>query len=163
MTSETKGLLETQGASQGGPKMTEYRMEWLNTDPALEHILKRLHRLGRGRLCLHGLHGLPGSGKATMGAHLANALGCELITAHASSLMDKYVGGTEEKIDELFQRAHAKQAVLLLDEVDSLLLSHDGASHNWKISHTNELLVQLENFDASYSRLPTAKTAWTVR
>ncbi|AMD02703.1 Flagellar motor switch protein FliG [Halomonas chromatireducens] len=39
-------------------------------------------------------------------------------TAHASSLMDKYVGGTEEKIAELFQRARDKQAVLLLDEVD---------------------------------------------
>nr|WP_235589036.1 AAA family ATPase [Halomonas chromatireducens] len=32
--------------------------------------------------------------------------------------MDKYVGGTEEKIAELFQRARDKQAVLLLDEVD---------------------------------------------
>jgi transitional endoplasmic reticulum ATPase len=144
MTSATKGLLETHGASHNGPKMPDYRMEWLNTDPGLEHILKRLERRGRGRLCLHGL---PGSGKTAMAAHLAKALGRELITAHASSLMDKYVGGTEEKIAELFQRARDKQAVLLLDEVDSLLLNRDGASHSWEISHTNELLVQLENFD----------------
>lgn len=144
MTSVPQGLLETQGASQDGPKMPDYRMEWLNTDPGLEHILKRLQRRGRGRLCLHGL---PGSGKTAMAAHLAKALGRELITAHASSLMDKYVGGTEEKIAELFQRTRVKQAVLLLDEVDSLLMSRDGASHSWEISHTNELLVQLENFD----------------
>lgn len=139
-----RGLLETQTTEGTAPKMPEYRMEWLNTSPSLEHIIKRLQRRGRGRLCLHGL---PGSGKTAMAKHLAESLDRKLITAHASSLMDKFVGGTEEKIAELFQRARTEGAVLLLDEVDSLLLSRDGASQSWEISHTNELLVQLENFD----------------
>lgn len=127
-----------------GPTMPEYRMEWLNTRPGLESIVQRLTRRKRGRLCLHGL---PGSGKTALAQHLANILGRELITAHASSLLDKYVGGTEDKLAALFAQAREKGAVLLLDEVDTLLAQRDNSMQSWEISHTNELLVQIENFD----------------
>ncbi|WP_346798068.1 AAA family ATPase [Halomonas sp. Bachu 37] len=139
-----EGSLLRDNVPEPATGMPAYELGWLNTTPSLEHIIKRLQRRGRGRLCLHGL---PGSGKTAMAAHLAKQLGRELITAHASSLMDKFVGGTEEKIAELFRRACEKKAVLLLDEIDSLLMSRDGAQQSWEISHTNELLVQLENFN----------------
>jgi SpoVK/Ycf46/Vps4 family AAA+-type ATPase len=124
--------------------MPAYRMEWLNTRPGLENIVNRLTRRQRGRLCLHGL---PGSGKTALAKHVADRLGRELITAHASSLLDKYVGGTEEKLAGLFAQAREKGAVLLLDEVDSLLMQRDAGLKSWEISHTNELLVQIEQFD----------------
>lgn len=127
-----------------GPAMPAYRMEWLNTRPGLENIMQRLTRRQRGRLCLHGL---PGSGKTALAQHLAKILGRELITAHASSLLDKYVGGTEEKLAALFAQAREKGAVLLLDEVDTLLMQRDNSMQSWEISQTNELLVQIENFD----------------
>ena len=127
-----------------GPTMPAYRMEWLNTRPGLENIVNRLTRRQRGRLCLHGL---PGSGKTALAKHVADRLGRELITAQASSLLDKYVGGTEEKLAGLFAQAREKGAVLLLDEVDSLLMQRDAGMKSWEISHTNELLVQIENFD----------------
>ncbi|QNU61536.1 AAA family ATPase [Vreelandella titanicae] len=126
------------------PTMPAYRMEWLNTRPGLENIVQRLTRRQRGRLCLHGL---PGSGKTALAQHLAKILGRELITAHASSLLDKYVGGTEEKLAALFAQAREKGAVLLLDEVDTLLMQRENSMQSWEISHTNELLVQIENFD----------------
>ncbi|MGM0855889.1 MAG: AAA family ATPase [Pseudomonadota bacterium] len=127
-----------------GPTMPEYRTEWLNTRPGLESIVQRLNRRQRGRLCLHGL---PGSGKTALAKHLAKRLDRELIIAHASSLLDKFVGGTEEKLAALFQQARERQAVLLLDEVDTLLMQRDNGMQSWEISHTNELLVQIENFD----------------
>ncbi|MDR5898182.1 AAA family ATPase [Halomonas vilamensis] len=127
-----------------GPSMPDYRIEWLNTRPGLESIVQRLTRRQRGRLCLHGL---PGSGKTALANHLAKRLDRELITAHASSLLDKFVGGTEGKLAALFQQAREKKAVLLLDEVDTLLMQRDNGMQSWEISHTNELLVQIENFD----------------
>jgi len=126
-----------------GPQMPEYRLEWLNTRPGLDGIVQRLTRRQRGRLCLHGL---PGSGKTALARHLAKRLGRKLITAHASSLMDKYVGGTEAKLAALFEQACEQNAVLLLDEVDTLLMQRDNGMQSWEISHTNELLVQIENF-----------------
>jgi len=131
-------------AHNSGPQMPDYRLEWLNTRPGLEGIVQRLTRRQRGRLCLHGL---PGSGKTALAKHLAKRLERELIVAHASSLLDKFVGGTEEKLAALFHQARQKNAVLLLDEVDTLLMQRDNGMQSWEISHTNELLVQIENFD----------------
>ncbi|TQE98862.1 MAG: AAA family ATPase [Spiribacter salinus] len=126
-----------------GPQMPKYRLEWLNIRPGLDGIVKRLTRRQRVRLCLHGF---PGSGKTALARHLAERLGRKLTTAHASSLLDKYVGGTEAKLAALFEQAREQNAVLLLDEVDTLLMQRDNGMQSWEISHTNELLVQIENF-----------------
>ena len=150
MRHRLKALGHTTGASPQSPPLTDtpsmpaYRLEWLNTRPGLESITQRLTRRQRGRLCLHGL---PGSGKTALARHLAKRLARDLITAHASSLMDKYVGGTEAKLAALFEQAREQQAVLLLDEVDTLLMQRDNSMQSWEISHTNELLVQIENFE----------------
>lgn len=126
------------------PTMPAYALDWLNTRPGLESIVSRLKRRERGRLCLHGL---PGSGKTALAEHLAERLGRELIRVTASDLLDRYVGGTEAKIAECFQQAQERGAVLLLDEIDGLLTHRAGAQHQWEVTQTNELLVQLERFD----------------
>lgn len=147
--------LKAQGVTDGNafsrlnndkqiPAMPPYDMAWLHTRPGLNQIITRLQRRQRGRLCLHGL---PGSGKTALAAHVAKTLDRELITAHASSLLDAFVGGTEQKIADVFALAREKNAVLLLDEVDSLLMNRDSAHQRWEISQTNELLVQLDTFD----------------
>ncbi|MYL23947.1 AAA family ATPase [Halomonas alkaliantarctica] len=141
---QTNTPIAANAASIKGPTMPEYRIAWLNTRPGLESIVQRLARRQRGHLCLHGL---PGSGKTALAQHLAKRLGRELITAHASSLLDKFVGGTEEKLAALFQQARDQNAVLLLDEVDTLLMQRESHMQSWEISHTNELLVQIENFE----------------
>jgi len=124
--------------------MPPYRLAWLNTDPDLKQLLAGLKRRGRARLCLHGP---PGAGKTALAEHLAQTLRRPLLLASASSLLNRYVGGTEERIASLFAKAREQKAVLLVDEIDSLLMDRAGASHSWEISHTNELLVQLERFD----------------
>ncbi|PRY73213.1 AAA family ATPase [Halomonas ventosae] len=140
-------LDEVFGIAKSGqtdaPHMPAYRLDWLNTDPSLHHLVKRLKRRGKGRLCLHGP---PGCGKTALARHLAEVLECPLIMVSASSLLDRFVGGTERQIDELFRRADDQQAVLLIDEIDSLLMARDNASQSWEVSHTNALLTALDAF-----------------
>ncbi|MGM0985118.1 MAG: AAA family ATPase [Pseudomonadota bacterium] len=129
--------------AQEGITMPAYRLEWLNTRPRLDQLIGRLQRRRRGRLCLYGP---PGSGKTALAQHLADSLDKPLIVASGPSLLNRYVGGTEQKIDQLFQQATQRQAVLLIDEIDSLLQDRGIAQHGWEISHTNELLVQIERY-----------------
>lgn len=141
-TSAVDELFE-ESQPEDGHGMPDYRLEWLNTRPELGSIVARLQRRPRARLCLHGP---PGSGKTALAGHLADSLEKPLIVASGPSLLDRYVGGTEQRIGQVFQEATERKAVLLIDEIDSLLQDRGMAQHGWEISHTNELLVQIERF-----------------
>ncbi|MDI9934731.1 ATP-binding protein [Rhodococcus sp. IEGM 1351] len=88
-------------------------------------------------------HGLPGTGKTLMAQAIADYLGKELITITAAEVMDKYVGETEKKIAQMFDK-HS-DAVILFDECDSLLGSRENARASWEVSQVNVLLNKLEN------------------
>ena len=55
-------------------------------------------------------------------------------------------GQGEKNIKRAFQEAESEDAVLIIDEADSLLFSRDRARHSWEISFTNEFLTQMERF-----------------
>ena len=57
-----------------------------------------------------------------------------------------WVGMGERNIKDAFAYAAAEEAILLIDEADSLLFSRDRAHHSWEISFTNEFLTQMETF-----------------
>lgn len=64
----------------------------------------------------------------------------------ASELLGPYVGETEQKLAAAFADARQKNAMLMIDEADSLLGSRRGALQQWEVSQVNELLVQMEEF-----------------
>lgn len=88
-------------------------------------------------------HGLPGTGKTLMAQAIADYLGKELVTITAAEVMDKYVGETEKKIAQMFDK-HSED-VILFDECDSLLNSRENARASWEVSQVNVLLNKLEN------------------
>ena len=53
---------------------------------------------------------------------------------------------TERNLADAFHKARNQGAILLLDEVDSLLRSRASAQHSWEATQVNELLVQMEAF-----------------
>jgi transitional endoplasmic reticulum ATPase len=53
---------------------------------------------------------------------------------------------TERRLAQAFYEAETQEAVLVMDEVDSILASRDRAHHTWEVSFTNELLAQMETF-----------------
>lgn len=123
-------------------KMT-YRIELLNTTPPLEPLAAGLKRSGAGRLCLYGP---PGTGKTAFGKHIAKTLDRPLLVKRTSDILSKWVGETEKNIAGMFEEAEREDAVLLLDEADSLLRDRRTARASWEVTQVNELLTQMENF-----------------
>lgn len=132
-----------------------YSMEGLNVDGDLEGMIQRAEVYSKWlrkepdqvRMAMNLLfHGPPGTGKSELARHLAHLLDRELMVCRASDILDPYVGITERNLAQAFARAEAEEAVLVIDEADSLLFSREQAVRSWEISQTNEFLTQMERF-----------------
>ena len=133
--------------SRAGFEPTEsmaYSLEYLNPDEDLEEIAAGLCRSGRGRLCLYGP---PGSGKTAFGRYLADRLDRPCVQKQLSDLLGPYVGQTERAIADAFAEAARQSAVLIIDEIDSLLRQRNIGDRSWEISQVNEFLTQMESYD----------------
>jgi len=91
-------------------------------------------------------HGPSGTGKTELARHLAHELDRPLAVKRMSDLLGPYVGQTEQALARVFAQAEADEAILLIDEADSLLFPRSRAQKSWEISSTNEFLTQMERF-----------------
>ncbi len=97
------------------------------------------------------LYGNPGTGK-TMAAHaIASRLGRKILCSKHSQLESKYHGEGSKNLDALFLAAQQQDAVLFLDEADSLMSrrfeSVSQGSEQAVNSMRSELLMCLDNFE----------------
>jgi hypothetical protein len=109
--------------------------------------------LGYGELLAYGLgsvflfEGDPGTGK-TLASHVtACRIGRPLMIVAAASLLEKHMGETEKLIDRIFEVAESENAVLLIDEADSILRARHHADRNWEVTQVNVLLRCLEQLE----------------
>lgn len=132
-----------------------YSIEGLNIVGDLPSILKDLEAFDsylRGgendrRINMNLLfYGPPGTGKSELARYVSRKLDRELICKKASDLLNPYIGMTEKFIGEAFREAEREDAVLVIDEADTMLFNRDRAQRSWEISHTNEFLTQMERF-----------------
>jgi SpoVK/Ycf46/Vps4 family AAA+-type ATPase len=140
------------GPPESGPvrdTVTGYSLDYLNVESRfpVERILAAAERTGRMSLCLFGP---PGTGKTQLAHHLAERVGRPLLVKRASDLLSQWVGGSERNVAKMFREARDEGAVLLLDEVDSLLRDRTGAIRIWEVTQVNELLQQMEAFDGIF-------------
>ena len=133
------------GLLQSAPKDSTWDIDALNleTSAPLSRILEGLHRTGCASLAFHGI---PGTGKSSLAAYIANALDRPLLTKRVSDLSSKWIGETEKSIANMFREAASEGAVLLLDEGDSFLRDRSQARSSWEVTQVNELLQQIESF-----------------
>ena len=91
------------------------------------------------------LTGPPGTGKTALAALIAQRMDRPLAVKRASDLLSPWVGATEADIAAAFAEARESGALLLFDEVDSLLLDRSDAQRSWEISQVNELLTWMDS------------------
>ena len=85
--------------------------------------------------------GPPGTGK-TMAVHvIAGILGLELFKVDISQIVDKYVGETEKRLEEVFRRAEQSNMILFFDEADAII---------GKRSETKEAKDKYANTEVAY-------------
>jgi len=126
---------------------THYSLDYLNTNVDLPRLVEGLQRSQRGNICFYGA---PGTGKTALAGYIAKKLDKPLLSKRASDILGMYVGQSEQNIARMFEQARVEDAVLVLDEADSLLRDRRGAKNSWEVTQVNELLVQMENFDGLF-------------
>ena len=113
------------------------------TDTDLEEFANRV-AAARDTSFSMCLHAVSGTEKSVFAAHVAERLGMDVERLRASDLLGAYVGQTEARIRDAFNRAARAGVFLILDEADSLLRDRSLARQGWEVSQVNELLVAME-------------------
>lgn len=103
-----------------------------------------------GRCVSMLLAGPPGTGK-TMAVHaISSELGLELYKVDLSQLVDKYIGETQKRLEEVFKKAEISNMILFFDEADAIMgkRSETKDSHD-KYANTEiaYILQRMEEFD----------------
>ncbi|AWV91059.1 ATP-binding protein [Bradymonas sediminis] len=121
---------------------------------AARHRRTVLERWGIGHNMTYGkgvsalFHGTPGTGKTMCAEAIASELNRPLRVASVAGLKSKWVGETERNLSRLFDDARAHNAVLFLDEADSLLMARGEArASRHDDSVVNVLLTAIERHD----------------
>lgn len=98
-------------------------------------------RYSYGRSVSALFSGPPGTGK-TMAAHvLSSTLGIPLYSINLAQVVDKYIGETEKKLEEVFSLAERSNTILFFDEADSMF---------GKRSEVNDSKDRYANIEVSY-------------
>ena len=101
-------------------------------------------RLPRGIV----LFGPPGCGKSYLVPALAKECRLTLITCRGPELLDKYIGASEAKVRQLFQRAYAAApSLLFLDEFDALAPVRGSDNTGVTDRVVNQLLTYLDGVE----------------
>jgi len=91
--------------------------------------------------------GPSGTGKTYTAGVIANELGWPLYRIDLGMLISKYIGETESNLNKLFDDAHGKEVVILIDEADSMFAKRGEVKEardryaNMEVSH---LLTRIE-------------------
>lgn len=136
----------------------DYILDGLNIDADLNlviHQLKSFDKLRDSRKeapkSINLLfYGCPGTGKSELARYIGNILGKDIIAKTPSDILDPYIGKSEQHIRSAFIEADEHNAILVFDEIDTMLFSRTNASKSWEVSLTNEFLVRMAEFSGIF-------------
>ena len=94
--------------------------------------------------------GPSGTGKTMAAELLAGEVGMDLYRIDLSSVVSKYIGETEEKLEAIFEAATNSNAILLFDEADAVFGDRTEVSDStdrYANAEVNYLLQRIERYD----------------
>lgn len=94
--------------------------------------------------------GPSGTGKTMAAEILAGEVGMDLYRIDLSSVVSKYIGETEEKLEAIFEAATNANAILLFDEADAVFGDRTDVSDStdrYANAEVNYLLQRIEHYD----------------
>ena len=113
-----------------------------------------LERWGIGAHLTYGkgisalFHGPPGTGKTLCAEAIAGEMNQPLQVVAIPAVVSKWVGQTEQNLARIFREARTANAVLFLDEADTLLMERgEGRASRHDDSIVNTLLTLIERHD----------------
>ena len=148
----TEGYLAASGDLVRPPRRAStfaWQPTFINSTPSVDSVVAAV---GANK-AVHAsllLYGPPGSGKTELVRQLAKQSGRPLIERRGSQLLSKWVGETEGNIARMFSEAKDADGILFLDEAESFLSSRQAATSQYQVGHTNELLMQMADFDGVF-------------
>lgn len=89
--------------------------------------------------------GPPGTGKTTMARAIASEVGLPMVYVPVESIMSKWFGESERRLDAIFDHAGAlERSIVFLDEIDAFAGSRDGQMHEGTRRILSVLLRQMQ-------------------
>jgi len=107
-------------------------------------------RFSRGTGVVALFSGPSGTGKTMAAEIIATDTGMELYKIDLSSVVSKYIGETEENLEQIFTEAEHSNAILLFDEADAVFgdrASVSDATDRYANVEVNYLLQRIESYD----------------
>lgn len=142
-TLQAAGLWDSKAQYQGE---LDFDVSLLNLKQPSSYLDEVGYALKHNKPARVLLSGPPGTGKTAFAHYLTDINQRDLIRVKCSDVLSKWVGESEQNVAELFHRAHTEEKVILLDEVDSLLVSREALTAHHELQLVNEFLTQIECF-----------------
>jgi len=96
------------------------------------------------------LHGLPGSGKTLLAKALAKEMAVNFISVKGPQLMSKYVGESEQGVQEIFKKArNAAPCIIFFDEIDAIVPTRGAGRSDSGVSErvVSQLLTEMDGIE----------------
>jgi len=96
------------------------------------------------------LYGPPGTGKTMLAKAVANESEANFISVKGSTLLSKWYGESEKRVEEIFRKAkQVAPAIIFLDELDALVPIRGGAVGEPHVTEriVNQLLSELDGLE----------------
>ena len=110
--------------------------------------MDRKYPYGKGMAAL--FVGGPGTGKTMAAGCIANELGLLLYKVDLSQIVDKYIGETEKKLEQVFTYAQKSNVVLFFDEADALFGKRSevkDSKDKYANTEVSYILQRIEQYD----------------